>query len=439
MVITTAANQMFAGVTGVYGICLDLSAAVASFSTPMFARFIPYNVCMAICTLASLLSYLLCTLPQPISDGSTFNKAGPVIGTVLAGFVYAFGSNTYMAVAAFFPSEAVLALSVGSGFSIILGPGVFIGITSAFDQNWRKALLVFLFTGALIPFVWWGLFDRVGREAAELSRLGMLRKTASGDSTPVTDPDENINIPQQGILDGNVPENPTGKDEEAGVTVVTGTASTSEKPGFSATRTRRGLLFKKIMPKYVFPLLVCTTCATVNLFGVSTTTQTLERFRAKPSGDLEFEVVCELLIKTPLSFFFLSIILIPSIVFAYGSAQFIFSTLSALRPMPNIWAWSLVQLFLAVVGIIQLWHPFLTYYGVWVLWMFMVGACVGGGVTNTNYKIAEDFRRSGEPDEVRSFAMSYAGLGNFGGDALGGALGLVIQVLASRSMRKWTA
>lgn len=107
--------------------------------------------------------------------------------------------------------------------------------------------------------------------------------------------------------------------------------------------------------------------------------------------------------------------------------------------MPAIWAWSLTQLFLAVVGIVQLWYPFLTYYGLWVMWMFMVGACVGGGVTNTNYKIAEDFRRAGEPDEVRSFAMSYAGLGNFGGDALGGGLGLVMQVLASKSMKKWTS
>lgn len=58
---------------------------------------------------------------------------------------------------------------------------------------------------------------------------------------------------------------------------------------------------------------------------------------------------------------------------------------------------------------------------------------MGGGVTNTNYKIAEDLRKAEEPDEVRSFANSYAGLGNFGGDALGGALGLVFErVVASK-------
>lgn len=434
MVITTAANEMFAGVTGVYGICLDLSAAVASFSTPMFARFIPYNVCMIICTLASLLAYLICTLPQPVSDGTYFNKAGPVIGTVLAGFVYAFGSNTYMAVAAFYPPEAVLALSVGSGFSIILGPGVFIGIMSAFDQNWRKSLLLFLFTGPLIPLVWWGLFDRRGRSEAERSRLGTLTKeTSEGDSS--------------GASTGNNTTRDTSDVEVALPTAWAGedmstrpnAATTSTKPGFGPTRTRSGLLFRKIMPKYVLPLLVCTTCATVSLFGVSTTTQTLERFRGRPSGDLEFEVVCEYLIirilpSAATDFMLLTL----NAVFSYGSAQFIFSTLSAFRPMPAIWAWSATQLFLAIVGIVQLWHPFLTYYGVWVVWMFMVGACVGGGVTNTNYKIAEDFRVAGEPDEVRSFAMSYAGLGNFGGDALGGGLGLVMQVLASRSLRKWT-
>lgn len=53
---------------------------------------------------------------------------------------------------------------------------------------------------------------------------------------------------------------------------------------------------------------------------------------------------------------------------------------------------------------------------------------MGGSVTNTNYKIAQDFRKAGEPDEVCSFANSYAGLGNFGGDALGGAIGLAIEL-----------
>jgi hypothetical protein len=41
--------------------------------------------------------------------------------------------------------------------------------------------------------------------------------------------------------------------------------------------------------------------------------------------------------------------------------------------------------------------------------MFLVGGFVGGSVTNTNYKIAEDFWRKGEPEDVRSFAMSIVG------------------------------
>jgi hypothetical protein len=86
------------------------------------------------------------------------------------------------------------------------------------------------------------------------------------------------------------------------------------------------------------------------------------------------------------------------------------------------------------MAIVQLWHPFLTYFGVWFVIMFMVGGCVGGSVTNTNYKIAADFQQAGEPDEVRSFANSYAGLGNFGGDALGGALGLVFQMAIAKHL-----
>jgi hypothetical protein len=90
---------------------------------------------------------------------------------------------------------------------------------------------------------------------------------------------------------------------------------------------------------------------------------------------------------------------------------------------------------LTAIALIQLWHPFLNYYWVWFFIMFMVGGCVGGSVTNTTYKIAQDFREAGEPDEVRSFANSYAGLGNFGGDALGGALGLVIQLVVANGLK----
>ena len=55
---------------------------------------------------------------------------------------------------------------------------------------------------------------------------------------------------------------------------------------------------------------------------------------------------------------------------------------------------------------------------------------MGGAVTNTNYKIAEDFRKSGESEDVRAFAMSYGSLGNFAGDAIGGALAVAVQTLA---------
>lgn len=79
--------------------------------------------------------------------------------------------------------------------------------------------------------------------------------------------------------------------------------------------------------------------------------------------------------------------------------------------MPVIWIWTGAEIALTTIALIQIWHPFLTHFGVWFVFMFFIGGCVGGSVTNTNYKIAEDFRKAGEPDEVRSFANSYAGLG----------------------------
>ncbi|KAI1481940.1 hypothetical protein F4774DRAFT_407379 [Daldinia eschscholtzii] len=407
MVTTTASSEMFTGITGVYEICSSVTAAVFSFSGPFLNRYIPYNYATIICTVASALSYVICTLPSPLGADKG-NLTGPVIGTMLAGFVYAFGTNVYMAVAAFFPPEAVLALSVGSGFSVILGPSVYIGLMAAFKQSWRRTFLVFLATIVIIPIVWWGLVEKSRRLVAERSRRGT--KTTGASETNSTNRDypaaeenkENLKCPRnqhESTIQGPVCP---AENQEIDTT----------KSGFGPQRTRFKLFYKTIVPRYVVPLILCTSSATISLLGSSPSLQTLNRFRVAPAGDLQFQLA------------FLS----------YGSAQFLLSSLSAIYQIPLVWIWTGTEVTLLVIGIIQLFYPFLTYYGIWIVVMFLVGGCVGGGVTNTNYKIAQDFLLAGEPDEVRSFAMSFAGLGNFGGDALGGALGVMVQQLATKHL-----
>lgn len=114
--------------------------------------------------------------------------------------------------------------------------------------------------------------------------------------------------------------------------------------------------------------------------------------------------------------------------------QFLGSLLSMKFKVPFIWGWSAAQIAILAIGIVQLFCPFLKYYAIWVVFMFLVGICAGGGITNTNYKIADDFRKQNQPEEVRSFAMSYGGLGNFGGDAVGGCLAILVEVLAKKHL-----
>ncbi|KAI0538361.1 hypothetical protein GGR58DRAFT_526128 [Xylaria digitata] len=405
MPITTAASLMFDGITGVYGICLSVTAAVSAFAGPVVARHVPYDICNAVLTLASALAYVISTLPQPLANSTGSNKAGPVIGTMLAGFVYAFGTQNYLAVAAFFPAEAVVALSMGSGLSIILGAGIFIGLMGgAFDQDWRRCFLIFLPTTVLMPIIWWFLFDKSRRDAAEASRRRSLKKVPNDWSSESF---QSLGSKAGGA--GAAVEADASDNSEQNGTVV----RRRTRPGFGPNRTRTGMLFKTILPKYVLPLIICTTSAIFALFGLAPSLQTLNRFKGAPDGDLEYQLV----------------------FFAYGSAQFLFSALVVVQPFPIIWAWTCIELILTAIVLVQLWYPFLTYFWVWFVIMFMVGGCVGGSVTNTNYKIAEDFQRAGEPDEVRSFANSYAGLGNFGGDALGGAIGLAIELCVVRGLK----
>ena len=183
---------------------------------------------------------------------------------------------------------------------------------------------------------------------------------------------------------------------------------TNGKQGFGPGRTRIGLFWKTIVPQYVVPLLTCTCGAMFVLSGLAPTFQDLNSFLDAPSGALNYQ----------LDFFM------------YGAAQFLLAGLAIFRAFPIIWFWALAQVFVVAIGITQLFYPFLTYYGVWLIFMFATGGVVGGGVTNTNYKVADDFRKRGEEDDVRAFAMSYGGLGNFAGDVLGGGLAILVQKLA---------
>ncbi|TFY78259.1 hypothetical protein EWM64_g5751 [Hericium alpestre] len=107
----------------VSGISYAIPAATASFVTPLFAHHIPYPVRMYLNLAASLLALLFCTL------GSTV--AGPVVGAALAGTVYAFGSNTYLATAAFYDQRTVITLSIGMNLSCLVGTALYVLLMQA--------------------------------------------------------------------------------------------------------------------------------------------------------------------------------------------------------------------------------------------------------------------------------------------------------------------
>lgn len=112
---------------------------------------------------------------------------------------------------------------------------------------------------------------------------------------------------------------------------------------------------------------------------------------------------------------------------ASGFGEIAFAMISLFRALPWLWAWAFLQTVVVGTSIAQLFSPFITYFPVWLLFAFLIGGFEGAASTNTNYKIAEDFRKNGEPEEVRAFAMSYAACGNFLGDVLGGVIAVVLQ------------
>jgi hypothetical protein len=283
---------MFSGLTGVYEVCASLTGAVASVGTPFITRYIPYDVSTGICVLSTALAYLVPTLPSPLAGASTPQQiAAPIIGTMFGGFVYAFGTNIYLAAAAFFPPEAVLALSAGSGCAIILGPSLYTGIMAGLHDDWRRTFLVFLSTTILIPIVWWGLTDPACRAAAERCRVESLARLRhdihDGSASDVSQSNHQLDpVPSEKAF-------PTPSQQEMALNSES-VSFQSSKPGFGQQRSRVGFLIKTIIPKYTLPLIFCTSSSIVTLLGTTPTLQTLGSFRDAPDGNLQFQLACEL-------------------------------------------------------------------------------------------------------------------------------------------------
>ncbi|KAE9989817.1 hypothetical protein EG327_002205 [Venturia inaequalis] len=276
MLVSTGANAMFPGVTGAFGVSLSCTAAVTAFTTPLFLHHINLHLRVVISLTASVLGMIVCTLGR----GST----GPVIGTCLAGFVYAFSTNAYLAIAAFYDPKTVRAFSSGSGFAVVFGPGVYIALMRGLNKDWRKTYLVCLPFLLVQVMIWWLLLSKEGRRAAERSRQETKSKQFQRDAESVS-----VEPSQE-------------------------TAGAPEASGFGPGKTRLGLFLKTILPVYVLPLVACTLLGIFALFGLAPIFQEKATFKNAPEGNLSYEI---------------SFLL-------YGSAQFLFSMLSTIRTITMV-------------------------------------------------------------------------------------------------------
>ncbi|KAB2575728.1 Batten's disease protein Cln3 [Lasiodiplodia theobromae] len=375
-ILFTASHSMFPGFTGAFMIVVSLSTIATVFPTPPILRFIPHWLRVVLIFVGSCLSFYFSTLGEPRIP------PGQISGTSMAITVYFFAACAFHETAAFFDPRTTAAFSTGAGSSVFIGPVLYIGIMQAYNGYWRTVLLVCLCTTPLFPMVWWILVPREGRRAAEEGRRAARskRRRSTGSSTPDQDPEKN-----------------------AGMTGVAPVRTS----GFGPERTRIGLFFKVLFPTYVLPQMIAVLLGIVALFGLTPIFMYLSSFKKVPMGELQYEIS----------------------YLAYGVAQFISSTLSTRYPLPKLWIWAALQCTIIVLSLVQITEPFFTYYGVWILFIFIHGAIVGASNINTNHKIDSDFRRRGEPEEVRSFAVSYGGLGNVIGEFFGGGFAIMVQRL----------
>ncbi|EKG18081.1 Batten's disease protein Cln3 [Macrophomina phaseolina MS6] len=344
---------------------------------PLFLHLIPHNVRILIIFVCSCLAFFFCTLGHHIPPGQ-------ISGTSMAATAYAFGTGSFLETVTFFDQRALRAFNLGSSSSVLVGAPLFIGLMEAFNGDWKKVMLVCISTASILPIAWFCIAPKQGRRAAEESRRSFNKarksKRATNNSTP---------------------------DLEATAEAID-QAPAAQFSGFGPERTRLSFFFKVLFPTYVIPLAISTCLGVIALYGLVPTLMFLRAFDKVPQGELQFE----------LSYL------------AYGTAQFLFSSISRIRPLPNVWLWAALQTAVVIISIVQLFEPFLTYFGVWIIFIFIHGGIVGASLAKTSRKIDEDFRRNEEAEDVRAFAMAYGGLGSVVGDVLGGAFAIMIQRLA---------
>lgn len=131
------------------------------------------------------------------------------------------------------------------------------------------------------------------------------------------------------------------------------------KPAQTQTTSKRqsriGLLFRVVIPQYGIPLMLAIMGSELSITGFSTTFQKRHLFKLFPGGNLPFELTN----------------------LASGAGNVVFASISLYHALPYLWTWASIQLIIVFVAMTQFFHPFLGYFPVWLVFVFLTGGIEG--------------------------------------------------------------
>lgn len=186
-----------------------------------------------------------------------------------------------------------------------------------------------------------------------------------------------------------------------------------------------------VIPHYAIPLAMSVSGSMIAMTGLAPAFLYLNTFKLAPKGDLNYQLNSTTYLSPTSCRSLANTIIITA--FASGLAAVLFASFSLYKYFPYLYTIGFLQISVIIIGITQLFRPFLKYFPVWLVFAFLTGGFEGAAVTNTNFKIARDFE--GEKGEVRSFAMSFGALGNFVGDVFGGGVAVGVQIAGERFLK----
>ncbi len=199
-----------------------LPSFLTKLTAPFFIHKVPYSVRIAAFATLSTCGMLFVALTPSALDGGSIGLK--MAGVVLASLSAGGGELSFLGLTHYYGHFSLAAWGSGTGAAGLVGASAYVLATTTFGLSVRTSLLSFSFL-PLIMLVTFSFILPKGQLSGLNGGLGGYESVASGESTPITDPESrgtNISLGRDGYFDGSFYSHTSARSHASSVRSRTG-------------------------------------------------------------------------------------------------------------------------------------------------------------------------------------------------------------------------